>query len=49
MRRGQIAALVASLIVLLDDCSYGPYVVYDAALADSALTALHEAQASEET
>lgn len=48
MPRQQIASLVASLIVLLDDCSYAPTAVYDVALADWALTALHAAHAAEE-
>ena len=45
----QIASLVASLLVMLDDCSYGPYVVYDAALADAALTDLHAAMSAKES
>ena len=37
MTRSQQAALVASLVLLLEDVSYGPWVTYDVALANAAL------------
>jgi hypothetical protein len=46
--RSQKAAILASLILLLEDCSYGPYVYVDAALADAALNGLHAAHAASE-
>ena len=44
----QLAALVASLLVMPDDVSYAPTAVYDAALADWALDRPHAARAREE-
>jgi hypothetical protein len=37
MTASQRAALIASLVLLLEDVSYGPYVCYDVALANAAL------------
>ena len=37
MTRSQQAALVASLVLLLENVSYGPFMAYDVALANAAL------------
>ena len=37
MTRSQQAALIASLVLLLEDVSYGMYAAYDVALANAAL------------